>query len=41
MHCLDKMWQLVPQHGGPERAAQQMSSLGGDRATQGASDDAQ
>ena len=41
MHCLDNTWQLLPQCGGPERAAQQMSQLGWDRATQGASDDAQ
>ena len=41
MHCLDKTWQLLQQRGGPERTAQQMSPLGRDRATQGASDDAQ
>ena len=40
MYCLDKMRQLLSQHGGPERTAQQMSPLGGDRAAQGASDDA-
>ena len=41
VYHLDKMWQLLSQRGGPERAAQQMSPLGGDRAAQGASDDAQ
>ena len=41
MHYLDKTWQLLPQCGGPETAAQQMSPLGRDRATQGASDDTQ
>ena len=41
MHHMDKEGQLLPQFGGPERAATQMSPLGGDRAAQGASDHTQ
>ena len=41
MHHMDKVGQLLPQCGGPERAATQMSPLGGDRAIQGASDHTQ
>ena len=38
MHHMDKAGQLLPQCGGQEGVAQQMSPFGRDRATQGASD---
>ena len=38
MHHMDKVGQLLPQCGGPERAATQMSPLGGDGAARGQKD---